>query len=75
MEKKLGTCVILSRIKTLKGLVLKQKLDNTKDFSCDPFLLRWEKKMKNTVERKTFEQRGLLTEYLEEERKYCSDVL
>ena len=73
--KKNWVYVVLSRIKELNGLILRQKLDNTKDFSCDPFLLRWEKKMKDTVERQTFEQRGLLTEYLEEERKYCSGVL
>jgi len=33
------------------------------------------KKMKNTIERKTFEQRGLLTQYLQEEREYCPDLL
>ena len=31
--------------------------------------------MKNTIERKTFEQRGLLSEYLQEEREYCPDLL
>ena len=34
-----------------------------------------EKNKKNRIERKTFEQRGLLSEYLQEERKYCPDLL
>ena len=73
--KKNWVYVVLSRIKRLKGLILKQKLDVARDFSCDPVLLRWKKKMKNTIERKTFEQRGLLSEYLQEEREYCPDLL
>ena len=45
-------------------------LDENKNYSCDPVLLRWEKQMKDTVERKTFEERGLLQQYLAEEAQY-----
>ena len=32
-------------------------------------------KMKNTIERKTFEQRGQLQEYIDEETQYCGETL
>ena len=67
--------VVLSRVRTLNGLVLNQKLDKTKIFSCDPVLLRWEKRMKNTIERRTFQQHNELEQYLAEESKYCPETL
>ena len=49
--KKNWVYVVLSRIKRLKGLILKQKLDVARDFSCDPVLLRWEKNEKYNREK------------------------
>ena len=69
-SKKNWVYVVLSRITSLRGLVLLEMLDDTRDFSCNNQLLRWEKRIKNSIERKTFEQRGLLQEYLEEEKLY-----
>ena len=69
-SKKNWVYVVLSRITSLQGLVLLEKLDDTRDFSCNNQLLRWEKRIKNSIERKTFQQRGLLQEYLEEEKLY-----
>ena len=69
-SKKNWVYVVLSRITSLEGLVLLEKLDDTRDFSCNKQLLRWENRIKNSIERKTFEQRGLLQEYLEEEKLY-----
>ena len=69
-SKKNWVYVVLSRITSLQGLVLLEKLDDTRDFSCNNQLLRWEKRIKHSIERKTFEQRGLLQEYLEEEKLY-----
>ena len=62
--------VVFSRLTKLNGLILNQMLDENKKYSCDPLLLRWEKRMKNTIERKTFEERGLLQQYLAEEAQY-----
>ena len=64
-SKKNWVYVVLSRITSLQGLVLLEMLDETRDFSCNKQLLRWEQRIKNSIERKTFEQRGLLQEYLE----------
>ena len=61
---------MLSRLTTLKGLILNEHLDENKDYSCDAQLVRWERKMKDTIERKTFEQRGMLQQYLAEEAQY-----
>ena len=69
-SKKNWVYVVLSRITSLRGLVLLEMLDDTRDFKCNNQLLRWEKRIKNSIERKTFEQRGLLQEYLEEEKLY-----
>ena len=67
--------VVLSRVSTLNGIVINKKLDKDKKFGCNPDLLRWEKKIKNTIERKTFEQRGQLQEYIDEETQYCGETL
>ena len=67
--------VVLSCVSTLDGIVIYEKLDTNKKFGCNPVLLRWEKKMKNTIERKTFEQRGQLQEYIDEETQYCGETL
>ena len=62
--------VVLSRLTTLKGLILNVHLDENKDYSCDAQLLRWERRIKDTIERNTFEQRGMLQQYLAEEAQY-----
>ena len=63
--------VILSRVRTLAGLVFNVPLDENNDYTPKPELVRWEENIKNTVERPLFEQRGELEEYLEDERKYA----
>ena len=67
--------VVLSCVSTLDGIVINEKLDTNKKFGCNPVLFRWEKKMKNTIERKTFEQRGQLQEYIDEETQCCGETL
>ena len=62
--------VVLSRVRTLAGLVLNVPLDQTKDYSPKPQLTAWEERIKNSAERPLFEQRGELNEYLEHEREY-----
>ena len=67
--------VILSRVRTLAGLVFNVPLDENNDYTPKPELVRWEENIKNTVERPLFEQRGELEEYIEDERKYASFLL
>ena len=67
--------VVLSRVKTLRGIVLNIKLDKTHKFTRDPQLLRWENKIKNIIERKTFEHRNQLDEYIKEELMYFPETL
>ena len=42
--------VVLSRVRTLKSLILNVKLDENRDYSAKVELLRWEKNMKETIE-------------------------
>ena len=58
-------------MRKLKGLVLNVRLDETLDYRPKPELTKWEQKIKEDVERKIFEQRGELKEYLEDEEKYA----
>ena len=51
-SKKNWVYVVLSRITSLQGLVLLEKLDDTRDFTCNSHLLRWEKRIKNSIEKK-----------------------
>ena len=62
--------VVLSRVKTLKGLVLCKPLDIDRDYSCDQKLLDWENNLRIEKEKKLFELRGELEQYEEEERKF-----
>ena len=62
--------VVLSRVRTLAGLVLNVPLSTTHDFSPKPELTRWEQQMKDNFERPLFEQRGELEGYLEDEKEY-----
>ena len=63
--------VVLSRVRKLAGLVLNIPLDKTKDYSPKPELTRWEQDIKERVEKPTFEKRGELDAYLEDERLYA----
>ena len=51
-SKKNWVYVVLSRITSLQGLVLLEKLDDTRDFSCNNQLLRWEKESKTQLKEK-----------------------
>ena len=46
--------VVLSRVKTLKGLILNQKLDEDCSYEANRELVRWEERMKKQTELKTF---------------------
>ena len=67
--------VVLSRVRTLKSLILNVKLDENRDYSAKKELLRWEKDLKENVESKTFEMRGASTyeKYNKEEAQYKYD--
>ena len=64
--------VVLSRVKTLKSLILNEKLDVHRNFEARKDLVRWEKSMKADIETKTFRIRGKsdLEEYMKEEIQY-----
>jgi len=64
--------VVLSRVKTLKGLILNQKLDEDRSYEANRELVRWEERMKKKTEFKTFRDRGNVDvkRYLDEEEKY-----
>ena len=51
-SKKNWVYVVLSRITSLQGLVLLEKLDDTRDFSCNSQLLHWEKKLRTQLKEK-----------------------
>ena len=71
---KLGVCCTVKG-KNIAWYCAKQKLDKTQKFTCDPQLLRWENKIKNIIERKTFEHRNQLDEYIKEELMYFPETL
>ena len=50
--------VVLSRVKTLKSLILNEKLDVHRDYEAKKELVRWEKQIKADIETKTFAIRG-----------------
>ena len=66
------TCVVLSRVKSLTNLVLNKKLDVHRNYNAKPELVRWEQNIKDTIEAKTFKDRGTLDyeKYLYEEEEY-----
>lgn len=51
-------CVVLSRGITLKGLILNEKLDYKKIYEIKNQLLKWKRKMKNTIEKRAFKDRS-----------------
>ena len=62
--------VVLSRVKTLKGLVLCAELDGESFESIDEDLDRFEEKMRKT-ERRLFEQRDKVEAYLDDYETYA----
>ena len=64
--------VVLSRVKTLKSLILNEKLDVHCNYEARKELVRWEKQIKADIETKTFSIRGKsdLEEYMREELRY-----
>ena len=66
------TYVVLSRVKSLTNLVLNEKLDIHRNYTAKPELVRWEQNIKDTIEAKTFKDRGTLDyeKYLYEEEEY-----
>ena len=62
--------VVLSRVKTLKGLVLCAELDGESFESIDEDLDRFEEKMRKT-ERRLFEQRDEVEAYLDNYETYA----
>ena len=62
--------VVLSRVRTLLGLVLNVKLDETNDFAPKEELVRWEAEIRNNIEKPLFTMRGEQEAYEEDERLY-----
>ena len=64
--------VVLSRVRTLNSLVLNEKLDESRSYKANQTVLKWERDMKENVERKTFRDRGPKDYelYLKEEETY-----
>ena len=64
--------VVLSRVITLKSLILNDKLDVCRNFEARKDLVRWETSVKADIETKTFRIRGEsdLEEYMKEELQY-----
>ena len=50
--------VVLSRVTSLKGLILNEKSDDTKTYEVNSQLLRWEKMTKQTIENRNIRDRG-----------------
>ena len=64
--------VVLSRVKTLKRIILNEKLDVHHNYEARKELVRWEKQIKADIETKTFSirRKSDLEEYMREELKY-----
>ena len=62
--------VVLSRVKTLKGLVLCAELDGESFESIDEDLDRFEEKMRK-IEKRLFEQRDKVEAYLDDYETYA----
>ena len=62
--------VVLSRVKTLKGLVLCAELDGESFESIDEDLDRFEEKMRK-IEKRLFEQRNEVEAYLDDYETYA----
>ena len=64
----------MSRVRTLKSLILNVKLDENRDYNAKAELLKWEKNIKSNVESETFRMRGPSTygRYNKEEAQYCN---
>ena len=68
--------VVLSRVKTLKSLIFNEKLNEDRDYPANNDLIRWEQRMKDTIERQTFHGRGEIdyNRYLLEEREHETGI-
>ena len=55
--------VVLSRVRTMDGLVFCKKLDENRTYPCDPRLLQFEERMRNGLEQQLFATRNELSEY------------
>ena len=64
--------VVLSRVRTLRSLILNVKLDDHRDYNAKEELLRWEKDMKANIESESFRLRGqsVYDRYNKEEEQY-----
>ena len=64
--------VVLSRVKALKSLVLNEKLDENRNYRANEELVKWERTMKELIEKKTFRDRSAADydAYKAEELKY-----
>ena len=63
--------VFLSRVKTLIGLVLCEKLDGKQNCSCHDTLLKWEYSMKRKYEIPQLKLRGEYNRYKVEEKEFA----
>ena len=61
---------VLSRVRTLKGLVFCKKLDENRTYPCDPSLLNIEERIGNELEQQLFATRNEMNEYLKYEEEY-----
>ena len=68
--------VVLSRVRALNSLVLNEKLNEHKNYSANSELIRWEKNIKERIEKKIFKDRGKsdYDKYVQEESKYNSNL-
>ena len=64
--------VLLSRVRSLKSLILNVKLDEERDYSAKIELAKWEKDKKANVESNTFKMRGqsIYERYIKEEKQH-----
>ena len=64
--------VVLSRVKALRSLVLNEKLDENRNYRANEELVKWERAMKELIEKKTFRDRSAadFEAYEAEELKY-----
>ena len=68
--------VVLSRVKTLKSLIFNEKLNEDREYPANNDLIRWEQRIKDTIERQTFRGRGEgdYNRYLLEEREHQTGI-
>ena len=62
--------VVLSRVRTLKGLVFCKKLDENRVYACDPSLFQFEQRLRNELEQQVFETQNEMDDYRTYEQQY-----